>query len=109
MADDEDMNYNVIIVGAGPAGIFCALELISHTQTLKVLIIEQGKDIDRRSCPMNAGEKVCMSCPECELISGWGGAGAYSDGKLTLSREIGGFLSRYMETDALQSLIDYVD
>lgn len=99
----------MIIVGAGPAGIFCALELIAHAQSLKVLIVEQGKDIDRRSCPVNAGRKTCLSCPECELICGWGGAGAYSDGKLTLSPEIGGFLTRYMETDALQSLIDYVD
>ncbi len=109
MADANVKDYNVIIVGAGPAGIFCSLELIAHAQTLKVLIIEQGKDIDRRSCPMNAGLKTCMSCPECELISGWGGAGAYSDGKLTLSPEIGGFLNRYIKTDALQSLIDYVD
>ncbi|MBF0506131.1 MAG: FAD-dependent oxidoreductase [Nitrospirae bacterium] len=101
--------YDVIIVGAGPAGIFCALELIAYAQSLKVLIVEQGKDIDRRSCPVNGGRKACISCPECALISGWGGAGAYSDGKLTLSPEIGGFLTRYMEMDALQSLIDYVD
>jgi uncharacterized FAD-dependent dehydrogenase len=103
------MDYNVIIVGAGPAGIFCALELIAGDPTLKILIIEQGKDIDRRHCPMDAGGKACMSCPECELVSGWGGAGAYSDGKLTLSPEIGGFLTRYIETAALQTLIEYVD
>jgi len=103
------MDYNVIIVGAGPAGIFCALELIANAPHLKILMIEQGKDIDRRHCPMDAKGQACISCTECELISGWGGAGAYSDGKLTLSPEIGGFLTRYIETDALQALINYVD
>lgn len=103
------MDYNVIIVGAGPAGIFCALELVAKAPALKILIIEQGKDIDRRHCPMDARGKACISCPECELVSGWGGAGAYSDGKLTLSPEIGGFLGRYMDMAALQHLIDYVD
>ncbi|MBF0557929.1 MAG: FAD-dependent oxidoreductase [Nitrospirae bacterium] len=104
------MDYNVIIVGSGPAGIFCALELIANAPHLKILIIEQGKDIDRRHCPMNTKKgQACMSCPECELVSGWGGAGAYSDGKLTLSPEIGGFLTRYIETAELQALIDYVD
>ena len=103
------MDYNVIIVGAGPAGIFCSLELIAKAPSLKILIIEQGKDIDRRHCPMDDGGRVCMSCPECELVSGWGGAGAYSDGKLTLSPEIGGNLTRYMDTASLQSLINYVD
>jgi uncharacterized FAD-dependent dehydrogenase len=72
-------------------------------------MIDQGKDIDSRHCPMDAGRKVCISCPECELVSGWGGAGAYSDGKLTLSAEIGGFLARYLDTETLQSLIEYVD
>lgn len=103
------MDYNVIIVGAGPSGIFCALELIARTPGLKILMVEQGKDIDARHCPMDRKGQACMSCPECELVSGWGGAGAYSDGKLTLSPEIGGFLTRYIEPDALLELIDYVD
>lgn len=103
------MKYDVIIVGAGPAGIFAALELMEKAPGLKVLIVEKGKDIDRRRCPMNDKGVECMSCPECELVSGWGGAGAFSDGKLTLSPEIGGFLARYVDNETLQSLIDYVD
>lgn len=103
------MDYNVIIVGAGPAGIFCALELIAGAPGLKILMVEQGRDIDARHCPMDRKGQACMSCPECELVSGWGGAGAYSDGKLTLSPEIGGFLARYIDPGALGELIDYVD
>ncbi len=103
------MRYDVIIVGAGPAGIFSALEIMKHAPQLKVLIIEKGKDIGGRQCPMSNGTPACMSCPECDLVSGWGGAGAFSDGKLTLSSEIGGFLSRYIDPPALHSLIDYVD
>ena len=102
-------SYDVIIVGAGPAGIFSVLELIKNNPRLKILIIEKGKDIDRRNCPMNTKGVACMSCPECDLVSGWGGAGAYSDGKLSLSPEIGGFLSRYLDMGSLRSLIDYVD
>lgn len=103
------MKYDVIIVGAGPAGIFSALEIIENAPGLKVLIIEKGKDIESRQCPMNNGHPACLSCPECDLISGWGGAGAFSDGKLTLSSEIGGFLSRYIDNNTLQDFIDYVD
>lgn len=106
---NQPVKYDVIIVGAGPAGIFSALELIKNNPRLKILMIEKGKDIDRRHCPMNSSGVACMSCPECDLVSGWGGAGAYSDGKLSLSPEIGGFLSRYVATESLQSLIDYVD
>ena len=72
-------------------------------------MVEQGKDIDKRRCPMKNGYAACMACPDCNLVSGWGGAGAFSDGKLTLSPEIGGFLSRYVDAPTLQSLIDYVD
>lgn len=101
--------YDVIIVGAGPAGIFSAIELLDRKKGAKILIIEKGKDIDERKCPMMIREISCKTCPECALLSGWGGAGAFSDGKLNLSPEIGGFLSRYIDKDALQSLIDYVD
>jgi uncharacterized FAD-dependent dehydrogenase len=101
--------YDVIIVGAGPAGIFTALELLGGKSGLKVLIVEKGKDISKRRCPMMTKDISCISCKECDIVSGWGGAGAFSDGKLNLSPDIGGFLIRYMERDDLKSLIDYVD
>lgn len=93
--------YDVIIVGAGPAGIFSAIELTKANKGLKILMVEKGKDIDSRVCP-----KRDVSC---DILSGWGGAGAFSDGKLNLSPEVGGFLSRYIDLFNLQSLIDYVD
>lgn len=101
--------YDVIIIGSGPAGVFSALELIKNNGNLKVLIVEKGKDIDDRVCPMAIRDVSCNRCPECDILSGWGGAGAFSDGKLNLSTEIGGFLTRYLDTGTLQSLIDYVD
>ncbi|MDP2166700.1 MAG: NAD(P)/FAD-dependent oxidoreductase [Thermodesulfovibrionales bacterium] len=101
--------YDVIIVGAGPAGIFSALKLAEGKKRLKVLIIEKGRDIDKRRCPMKLTKVSCTACPECALLSGWGGAGAFSDGKLTLSPEIGGFLTRYVAKNELGSLISYVD
>ncbi|MEW6215428.1 MAG: hypothetical protein AB1478_09565 [Nitrospirota bacterium] len=101
--------YDVIIVGAGPAGIFSVLELLRHRADKKILIIEKGKDLTERICPMKIREISCTACPECALLSGWGGAGAFSDGKLNLSPEVGGFLSRYIDRDRLQSLIIYVD
>lgn len=101
--------YDVVIVGAGPAGIFSAMELIENNKGLKVLIVEKGKDIDKRQCPMEIRDISCNKCPECDLLSGWGGAGAFSDGKLNLSPEVGGFLSRYIDGETLLSLIDYVD
>lgn len=101
--------YDVIIVGAGPAGIFSALELLEKKKGAKILIIEKGKDIDHRKCPMLIRDISCKTCPECALLSGWGGAGAFSDGKLNLSPKVGGFLTRYIDKDTLQSLIDYVD
>ncbi|NWF52119.1 MAG: NAD(P)/FAD-dependent oxidoreductase [Nitrospirae bacterium] len=103
------MDYDVIIVGAGPAGIFSAIELLQKKRDTRILIIEKGNDLEKRICPMRIRDISCKTCPECALLSGWGGAGAFSDGKLNLSPEIGGFLSRYISIDELETLINYVD
>jgi uncharacterized FAD-dependent dehydrogenase len=101
--------YDVIIIGAGPAGIFAALELVSAEKGIKILLLEKGRDIDERACPSSVHDVSCAECPDCSLLSGWGGAGAFSDGKLSLSREVGGNLSRYIEDSTLQNLIEYTD
>ncbi|MGB9877423.1 MAG: NAD(P)/FAD-dependent oxidoreductase [bacterium] len=99
--------YDAIIVGAGPAGIFAALE-ISRGNSFRVLMIEKGKDVEERLCP--AGEKgYCLRCEPCNLLSGWGGAGAFSDGKLTLSPDVGGWLSEIIGERKLEEIIEYVD
>ena len=97
----------MIIVGAGPAGIFCALELAKSTD-LKIIMLEKGPDIDKRRCPATRG-LGCVNCEPCSLLSGWGGAGAFSDGKLTISTSVGGWLSEYVGEERLSKLINYVD
>lgn len=99
-------DYDVIIVGAGPAGIFTALELVKSNK-LNVLMLEKGKDIEHRFCP--ARESECIQCRPCSIMTGWGGAGAFSDGKLNLSTSIGGWLNEYVSESKLNQLIDYVD
>jgi uncharacterized FAD-dependent dehydrogenase len=101
------LNYDVIIVGAGPAGIFSALELTEKTN-LSVLVLDRGLEIDKRKCPSSRGLE-CKHCEPCSILSGWGGAGAYSDGKLTLSNEVGGWLNQYISEKELSSLVKYVD
>lgn len=98
--------YDVIIVGAGPAGIFCALEL-TRSSDLNVLILDRGKGITERKCP--AKREECRKCKPCNVLSGWGGAGAYSDGKLTLSPEIGGWLKELVPENTVLRLIEKVD
>ncbi len=102
------LNYDVIIVGAGPAGIFAALELCKE-KGYKVLMLEKGKDIKNRHCPHKNQMNSCLNCGPCSIICGWGGAGAFSDGKLTLTSEIGGFLSEYIPREKVEELIGFVD
>ena len=99
--------FDVIIIGAGPAGIFSALELADSG--LKVLILEKGRDIGARACPIHTMGVKCVHCKPCGILCGWGGAGAYSDGKLTLTTEFGGMLDLYLDKPELAKLIDYVD
>jgi uncharacterized FAD-dependent dehydrogenase len=100
-------NYDVIIVGAGPAGIFASLELCDAG--LDVLLLDKGKEIDARICPVQSRSGSCALCSPCNLVSGFGGAGAFSDGKLTLSTRVGGRLQEVVGPDQAQALIDYVD
>ncbi|MEW6554372.1 MAG: NAD(P)/FAD-dependent oxidoreductase [Actinomycetota bacterium] len=99
-------NYDVIIIGAGPAGIFTALELVKR-DGLKILMLEKGPDIEKRDCPARVGK--CNRCETCAITSGWGGAGAFSDGKLSLAPDVGGWLGEYVGTRMLRDLIDRVD
>jgi uncharacterized FAD-dependent dehydrogenase len=99
--------YDVVIVGAGPAGIFAALELVRGGFDGRVLMVEKGHGLEKRSCP--ARERGCVDCRVCDIMTGWGGAGAFSDGKLTLTTEVGGWLADYTGTEALEDLLEYAD
>ncbi|MDY6911680.1 MAG: FAD-dependent oxidoreductase, partial [Chloroflexota bacterium] len=101
-------SYDVVIVGSGPAGIFTALEL-TQCSNLSILLLEKGKDLNKRYCPGVHNYTGCLSCSPCAMVSGWGGAGAFSDGKLTLSPEVGGHLSDYGGSQKAIELINYAD
>ncbi len=98
--------YDVVIVGAGPAGIFAALELVRLGIT-DILMVEKGHAIERRDCP--AKQHGCVHCSTCAIMTGWGGAGAFSDGKLTLTTQVGGWLSDYVDDAELEELLAYAD
>ena len=100
--------YDLIIVGAGPAGIFTAIEMIRLGTNKKILIVEKGKAIEKRTCPKHK-TNACVNCKPCSITTGFSGAGAFSDGKLSLSEEVGGDLPTLIGADFAKQLIDYTD
>ncbi len=103
------MNTDVVIIGAGPAGIFTAIELLRKGSKQKIVIVEKGQSIENRRCPKSKTNK-CMNCkPYCHITTGFSGAGAFSDGKLSLSYEVGGDLPSLIGEDLAQETIHYAD
>ena len=104
------MNYDVIIIGAGPGGIFSAYELTKLNPNLKVAVFEAGHALDKRHCPID-GEKIksCIGCKSCSIMSGFGGAGAFSDGKYNITNDFGGTLYEYIGKKQAIDLMRYVD
>ncbi len=104
------MQYDVIIIGAGPGGIFSAYELMQKKPQLKVAVFESGHSLEKRKCPID-GDKVksCINCKSCSIMSGFGGAGAFSDGKYNITNDFGGTLFEYIGKQRAIELMNYVD
>ncbi len=104
------MNYDVIIIGAGPGGIFSAYELAKLAPDMKTAVFEAGHALNKRRCPID-GEKIktCISCKSCSIMSGFGGAGAFSDGKYNITNDFGGTLFEYLGKRCALELMQYVD
>ena len=100
--------YDVIIIGAGPSAIFCAYELIHTRPEMKILMIEKGRSIEKRNCPKRK-TKVCVGCKPCSITTGFAGAGAFSDGKLSLSPDVGGTLPEILGYDKTEELLEAAD
>ncbi len=101
--------FDCIVIGAGPAGIFTALELYERfSPDYRVLVVDEGLSIAKRACPARKNGK-CVRCDPCNIMSGWAGAGAFSDGKLSLSEEVGGNITNYLPVDEVRELINYAD
>lgn len=104
------IRYDVAIIGGGTAGIFAAYELIEKKPELKIIMIEQGNKIIDRTCPIVTNKlKGCINCKTCSIMRGFGGAGAFSDGKFNFTTEFGGWLTDYLPDDEVMDLIGYVD
>lgn len=103
-------SYDVIIIGAGLSGIFAAYEIAKQRPDLKLALLEQGRAVKDRVCPIVSGKvKQCISCPICAIMRGFGGAGAFSDGKFNFTTEFGGWLTDYLPAEEVLSLIAEVD
>lgn len=104
------MKYDVIIIGAGPGGIFSAYELQKNNEKLKIAVFEAGHPLAQRRCPID-GDKItgCINCPTCNIMSGFGGAGAFSDGKYNITNDFGGTLYKHVGKKKAIELMEYVD
>ena len=104
------MKYDVIIIGAGPGGIFSAYELMKQRPELKTAVFEAGNPLEKRKCPIDGVKvKSCIKCSTCAIMNGFGGAGAFSDGKYNITNDFGGTLYEYIGRDQALSLMRYVD
>ncbi len=104
------MKYDVIIIGAGPGGIFAAYELMQHKPEIKVAVFEAGHSLSRRRCPIDGDKiKTCIGCKSCSIMSGFGGAGAFSDGKYNITNDFGGTLYKYIGKKKALDLMHYID
>ncbi len=104
------MKYDVVIIGAGPGGIFSAYELMKGNKGLKIAVIDMGTALENRKCPID-GDKIksCIKCKTCSIMCGFGGAGAFSDGKYNITNDFGGTLCEYIGKQKATSLMEYVD
>ena len=102
--------YDVIIIGAGPGGIFSAYELMQKKSDLKIAVFDAGHSLEKRHCPID-GDKVksCIKCKTCAIMNGFGGAGAFSDGKYNITNDFGGTLYEYIGRKQAFDLMEYVD
>ena len=104
------MNYDVIVIGAGPGGIFTAYELIQKAPGLRIAVFEAGRPLEERRCPIDGDKvKACVGCPSCAIMNGFGGAGAFSDGKYNITNQFGGTLHEHIGSAKALELMRYVD
>lgn len=102
--------YDVIIIGAGPGGIFSAFELVKLDSSLKIAVFEEGQPLEKRKCPIDGNKiKTCIHCKTCAIMHGFGGAGAFSDGKYNITNDFGGSLHEYIGKEKAIELMEYVD
>ncbi len=106
----DNKDYDVIIIGAGPGGIFAAYELTKENSDLKIAVFETGNELSKRKCPIDGDRiKTCINCDNCSIMSGFGGAGAFSDGKYNITNDFGGTLHEYIGKEKAIELMKYVD
>ena len=104
------MKYDVVIIGAGPGGIFSAYELMKQNNYLKIAVFEAGNPLSKRHCPIDGDKvKTCIKCKTCAIMSGFGGAGAFSDGKYNITNDFGGTLYEHIGKKEALDLMHYVD